>query len=478
MFDFTKAHPVDALFSGVDCGFIPRTALAMQADARRVKLDITNWIAEDRVVGISINSNGARALAVADQHKRVKAAADAVRALAAAESVKLCPTELADIDMSALTDEQRIAVQLAFSRRLSVMTGGPGTGKTHTVATIVRSARSLGYSVLLLAPTGKAARRMTEMSGEAARTIHSWIRYPYGAHLIIIDESSMIDQAMFCRLITTLEGLTPKPNIVMVGDTHQLPSVEHGEVLRDVIDYLEGRELVTRLSKVHRQSTASPGIAEAASLLASDRVIRHGYGHGFSRLCEHDIVEATVRFAGWANGTGQSWMVLSPYRSKRYEGNIGELNGAISKAILGDVKAVGGFRAGDRILFTENNWDAGYVNGQVGTISSIGSDDAGKFIIIESEDRFYRIDWQDRGHIELAWATTVHKAQGSEADIVAVVLASDERLQKELLYTAITRGKCRVFLICGAGMKGTITTAPRPHYTTMLGVLLNVKQGA
>ncbi len=372
---------------------------------------------------------------------------------------------------SELDRSQREAVLNCFSCRLSVITGGPGTGKTTTIKEIVKIQESLHpeQKIYLMAPTGLAARRMCEATGMPATTIHKGLElgvhtdddvYEYTEDactikdaLLIIDEFSMVDMLVAHKVFSSIVNT----RVILVGDVDQLPSVSCGNVLKDIIN--SGLVKTAYLKYVHRQSGDST-ICENAAL------IREGASH----LTESDdfavtktdadllsIQESMVKSYVRAYEAGnRSIMCLSPY--KRYDCGVYALNNAIQAKINpldGRIEVNGTndmvFRVGDKVMHILSNEDD-VVNGDIGRVARIYSEDNEQIVEVEYETTDGKIykDY-DRSKIKnltLAYAMTIHKSQGSECDKVIMVITSFHRtmLKRKILYTGITRAKKNVEL--------------------------------
>lgn len=365
-----------------------------------------------------------------------------------------------------LTGKQRDALVAAFASKVSVMTGGPGVGKTTTIRAILLAVQKSGRTISLCAPTGRAAKRMSEVCGHDASTIHRLLEYnpkmggfarnrsnPIESNFIVVDEMSMVDVRLFFSLVSAIR---PDTHLVLVGDSDQLPSVGPGTVLADII--ASGICPVTRLDIVHRQAATSR-ITRAA----------HNVRKGLSVFSD---VEGTVEDARLItiaetaearNHLRKYILDLSP--AERYDlqvitpmnkGSLGttELNTFIQEFILPPAQLAGGltvgkrrFCLGDRVMQTRNNYDRGVFNGTIGTVISIDLED--KSLTIDFDGEFNDYDVTDLGEIVHAYAITIHKSQGSEFPRVILLLANEHyiMLQRTLVYTAMTRAKSDLTII-------------------------------
>lgn len=369
-----------------------------------------------------------------------------------------------------LSQRQEEAVKMAFQYNLSIITGGPGTGKTTVLRTVLEVYQKLYEKgkILLAAPTGRASRRMAESTGFAqAKTLHSALglvseddengfqkrSQTLDAGLIIIDEFSMVDMWLAKQLFTRLEAGT---KIVLVGDADQLPSVGAGNVFRELIGC--GLIPVTVLDEIFRQSKDSL-IAHNAKLINEGRTDFY-YGEDFKFIkCKSQPEAAGIIQKIYLEEIAKSGIeqvqILSPFRS---EGEVSaeKLNEEIREQVnpaaedAAEIKVgLKIFRMGDRVMQTKNKGDIS--NGDVGFVRSIRKDeaDADRVAIEFSDSRSVEYSLEDMGTIELAYAMTAHKAMGSEYDtvIIPILSANTILLFRNFVYTAITRAKRRVFLV-------------------------------
>ena len=351
-------------------------------------------------------------------------------------------TEKRDITLS---EEQRQAVELAVSSRLLVLTGGPGCGKTFTTKTVVDLWRAMGKSILLAAPTGRAAQRLSEMTGQEAKTIHRMLAFdpktmqfrfneehPLEAQALVLDETSMLDLFLAHSL---LKAIPPEAQVLLVGDVDQLPSVGPGMMLRDLI---ESQQVpVVRLTQVFRQAAASHIVTNAHRINAGQfpRLVPT------TKFAESDCLwlEAPEPALG-AEGIQhlvseylpkhgidpvRQVQVLSP--STRGEVGTRQLNAMLQQVLNppapGKVEIVRGgntLRVGDRVIQQVNDYQREVVNGDIGTISSIDLEE--QEVVVQFTERAVTYDYADLAEIALAWAVTVHKSQGSEYPVVVFPL--------------------------------------------------------
>lgn len=387
-----------------------------------------------------------------------------------------------------LADKQREAVEQSLQTGMLVITGGPGTGKTTVVQTIIRLAEQEGLRILLCAPTGRAAKRLAETTERKAKTIHRLL-IPDGfsgpvqvfeynetkllpADLVIVDEVSMLDMEMMYHL---LQALSPQCRCILVGDADQLPSVGAGAVLHDIIR--SGAVPVVRLDTIFRQK-------EGGRIVTNAHLINHGRppivnedqefrlieiekeeegAEQISRIYAAEVQEASDVF---------SVQVLSPmYKNPCGVDKLNELiqertnQPSPEKTEYKNGKFI--FRTGDKVMQKQNNYDKGVFNGDIGKIFAIHEDT----IHVRYPEQDVRYEGQEIDEITLAYAITVHKSQGSEyrTVIMAIVSSHAIMLQRNLFYTAVTRAKRKVILV---GMKRALLAAVQNIRTSSRFTLL------
>lgn len=362
-----------------------------------------------------------------------------------------------------LSELQRHAVATALSNGLMVLTGGPGTGKTTTVEAIVQAHEALELRVRLCAPTGRAAKRMSEASGREASTIHRLLEWspatgsfsrgadePLDADLVLVDEASMLDLTLARAL---LEAIPPTASLVLVGDVDQLPPVGAGQVLRELI--ASERAPVVRLDTVFRQAQRSAIVRGAHAILAGrvpPPTPRGEKGPGDLFLVRADDADAIAeRLAGTLRRIPEAYgldarrdvQVLVPMR----KGPLGtERLNALLQAELNPASARGaGLRAGDKVMQLRNDYEREVFNGDIGWVQRV--EDGVTYVAFDSGLRSYKAD--DLDALTLAYASTIHKAQGSEFPAVVVVLhgAHSVLLSRALVYTAVTRARRLVVIV-------------------------------
>jgi exodeoxyribonuclease V alpha subunit len=368
-----------------------------------------------------------------------------------------------------LAKEQEDAVRLALTSKLAVLTGGPGCGKSFTVKSIITLAAAKKAKIVLAAPTGRAAKRLTELTGHPAATVHRLLQLrpggeasydrdnPLDADLLVVDEASMLDLILANKLI---KAVPTGAHLLLVGDVDQLPSVGAGEVLRDVI----GAETVpsVRLTKIFRQAQESGVVVNAHRINAGQQP---GWEFGDFFLFPNEEPEATAelvvdvvarRIPRRFRLHPRDVQVLAPMH--RGPAGAGNLNTALQEVLAPHRDGVPErrhgarvFRPGDKVIQIRNNYDkgtAGVFNGTVGVVTGIQLDDHTLTVRTdEDEDIEYAFDELDE--LQHAYAITVHRSQGSEypAVVVPLTMSSYAMLQRNLLYTAVTRAKRLVVLV-------------------------------
>ena len=408
-----------------------------------------------------------------DKHK----IADRIRRIEKAEKIEL-------------DDRQRDAVIQAISSGLLVITGGPGKGKTTTINTIIRYFEGEGMEIRLAAPTGRAAKRMTEATGCEAQTIHrmlelsgapeddrsaSFLRNeenPIDADVIIIDEMSMVDIFLMNSL---LKAVTPGTRLILVGDVNQLPSVGPGNVLRDII--ASERFNVVKLTKIFRQATESDIIVNAHKINAGEKFPIGPSSRDFIFIRREEagnvigamITLVSQKLPKYVDAKPFDIQVLTPTR----KGMLGveRLNTVLQEYLnpkdsSKQEKEIGTtiFREGDKVMQIKNNyqieWETrgkhgiptdrgmGVFNGDMGVVDNINFYSE-KLTVKFEDDRYVEYPFKQLDELELAYAVTVHKSQGSEYPAVVIPLLSGPRMlmNRNILYTAVTRAKKCVCIV-------------------------------
>ena len=378
-------------------------------------------------------------------------------------------------DPSSLTAEtgieydevQLAAIRQAVTSKVMVLTGGPGTGKTTTTQGIIAALKKAGLRVLLAAPTGRAAKRMSEATGMEAKTIHRLLEYnpqdgykrndenPLEGDALIVDECSMIDILLMNNL---LKAVPVGMRLVFVGDIDQLPSVGAGNVLRDIID--SQRIPVVRLVRIFRQAQKSRIVMNAHAINQGRFPdISNGRDTDFFFLKEDDPERAAAtivrlvkeRLSRAYRERPDRIQVLTPMQ--RGVGGAANLNLLLQQALnpSGPSLNRGGYtyRQGDRVMQQRNNYDKDVFNGDLGYIREVDTEE--RTLKVDFDGKWVEYDVTELDELTLAYATTIHKAQGSEYPIVVmpVLMTHFVMLQRNLIYTGITRAK-KICVLIGA----------------------------
>ncbi len=369
----------------------------------------------------------------------------------------------------ALSAEQQEAVRIGVTTKVMVITGGPGTGKTTVIKSLLAILEKKGVSFLLTAPTGRAAKRMEAATGHGARTIHRLLEYspkkggfardennPLDTDLVVADEMSMVDAPLMHAL---LNALPPFCRLILVGDVDQLPSVGPGNVLFDII--ASQTVPVVRLKTVFRQAAQS-------GIVSNAHVINEGKYPAFNdsdfvfikRLDAKGALDTVLELvtrripAKFGLDPFRDIQVLAPLR--RGDAGVTRLNEALQEALnpKGAPIARRGLRCGDKVMQLRNNYELDVYNGDVGVITL--ADEEAKELEVTFDDRVVLYRYEDLDDLALAYAATVHKAQGSEYPAVVLLFLPQHymMLQRNVLYTAITRGKKLVVIVGDAKAVG------------------------
>lgn len=377
---------------------------------------------------------------------------------------------------------QMEAIRTAFVSKVMVLTGGPGTGKTTTTLGIISAYRESGAQIILAAPTGRAAKRMSEATGMEAKTIHRLLEYkppegyqrneenPLKGDVLILDECSMIDIILMYNL---LKAVPEHMTLILVGDTDQLPSVGAGNVLKDIIE--SERVPVVRLTRIFRQAQGSRIIMNAHRINKGEPVdMRGGKDSDFFFAKEETnegIVERLVKYCTvnlpkyYQVDALRDIQVLTPMQ--RGVTGAANLNQILQQAMNPEGPALrrGGtqYRLRDKVMQIRNDYDKEVFNGDIGTVVRVDLED--RELVVNFDGREISYDVTELDELTLAYATTIHKAQGSEYPIVVMPFSMSHfvMLQRNLLYTGVTRAKKVLVLI---GEKKAVYYAIKNEKTT------------
>lgn len=354
-------------------------------------------------------------------------------------------------------DLQRDAIKTAAQNNIMVLTGGPGTGKTTVTRGIIELFTARHRTISLAAPTGKAAKRISELTGKMAMTIHRLLEYnpalgyqrneynPLHDDVLIVDEASMINIELMHNLI---KAVPKKMKLIIIGDIDQLPCIGSGNVLRDIID--SGKVPVVRLNKIYRQAQNSNIIINAHRVKNGEcLIVDNSKESDFFFMKEPDDMMALIislirdRLPNAFHINPEDIQVLTPMK-KNEVGTI-NLNNEIQKTVnpVGDEVKHGfvTFRIGDKVIQNINDYEKDVFNGDSGTVLRIDHED--KKLVVRYDDKDVEYAFHELDEIMLAYAMTIHKSQGSEYPVVIIPITYANRImmQRNLIYTAITRAK-------------------------------------
>ncbi len=369
---------------------------------------------------------------------------------------------------SALAPEQEQAVRLALTARVAVLTGGPGCGKSFTVRSIVALAKAKRAKIVLAAPTGRAAKRLSELAGVEASTLHRLLQLrpggdaafdrdtPLDADLVVVDEASMLDVLLANTLV---KAIAPGAHLLFVGDVDQLPSVGAGEVLRDLLGC--GVIPSVRLTHIFRQAQQSGVVANAHRINAGQMPVMRGLDDFFFFPQEDTEQVADLVVDIVANRLPRRFgldprrdvQVLCPMH--RGPAGAGVLNEKLQEALTparpgAPERRVGGrvYRVGDKVTQLRNNYDKDVFNGSVGVITGLSLEDQEVRVLMDESDEV-AYDFLELDELTHAYAVSIHRSQGSEYPCVVVPVTTSAwlMLQRNLLYTAVTRARRLVVLV-------------------------------
>lgn len=472
---------------------LPRSAVLktavnyLECSEDTAEIAIDNALAAQQLFSADIN--GKEFLFLPEIYEAETAVADRIKLMVnyPPRQVQILSSEIYAFEKSngiEFDERQRAAIEIAVNQGMLILTGGPGTGKTTTVRGIIALMKNKGLNVALAAPTGRAAKRMTELTGCEAKTIHRLLEVEYkdGADepsfvynrknkldvdAVIIDELSMVDIKLFDSF---LEALPMSARLIMVGDKDQLPPVGAGNVLKDLTE--SGMIPVVQLEKIFRQAMESLIVTNAHKVVRGDMPdMSHNDIHSdFFLLKEHSPYSASKKIvdlvtrrlpAGYGYDPLTDIQVLCPSR----KGDVGteNLNYLLQQKLnpakkgTAEIKHNGYvLREGDKVMQIKNNYDVpwfrsgdngtGVFNGDIGILTRI--DKANDILNVKFDDREAMYSLESARELELAYAMTVHKSQGSEFEAVVMpVIATPPRLAyRNLFYTALTRAKSLIVL--------------------------------
>ena len=409
-----------------------------------------------------------------------------IRLLEAGRKVKVDPDKIVQkvVSQSDISyDEIQLeAVRTAISSKVMVLTGGPGTGKTTTTMGIITAYRLAGCRILLAAPTGRAAKRMSEATGMEAKTIHRLLEFkppegyqkneekPLEGDVLILDECSMVDVMLMYNL---LKAIPEHMSLILVGDTDQLPSVGAGNVLKDIID--SGRIPVVRLTRIFRQAQGSRIIMNAHRINKGEAIdMRGGKDADFffaGKATNEEVVDTLVRYCTqnlpryYHVDAFKDIQVLTPMQ----KGICGAANlNQLLQEAMNPTKIFlhrGGtqYRLHDKVMQIRNDYEKEVFNGDIGTVTKVDMEERELTVDFDGRDVIYDVTELDE--LVLAYAVTIHKAQGSEYPIVVMPFTMSHfvMLQRNLLYTGVTRAKKILVLI---GEKKAVYYAIKNETTT------------
>jgi exodeoxyribonuclease V alpha subunit len=490
---------------------IKRSAELLEAETEPIQAAIDALVASGELIPATRAGEHERFLALAPFARAESGLAGRLRALVGTRARGRAYPLFADVEWSVVSNwlvqrhqlvlsaEQEAAVRMALTEAVSILTGGPGTGKTHTLAALLKVARAKGLRCVLAAPTGRAAKRMEEATGVPAATLHRVLEIrpgagasfgpdqPLAADLVVVDESSMLDALLANQLV---KALAPGTHLLFVGDPDQLPSVGAGDVLANLIG--SGQFPITRLTQIFRQGAGS-GVARDAERIKAGQTPRFAKETGDCFFLDADtpaaaadlvvdlVAERLPHRYGFQRGEIQ---VLVPMH--RGEAGVGALNLRLQERLnpAGDGKTEtrsGGrvFRLGDRVLQMRNDYDLKVFNGDLGTVGPL--DPVEQEVVVRLDDgRDVRYPTASLFALNHAYAISVHKSQGAEFPAVVLPLLTNHAMMlgRTLLYTAFTRAKRLVVIV---GQRRALALAVRDwrrtaRSTALEGLLLGTTE--
>lgn len=466
----STAVPADKLLQSMSdlLAYTPAKAMLgekVEIPMREIGNAVERVLSEGKVAVGRILDGGVRAVSLREHYIQEKRIGEKLAKLNRAVTKKMRSVDLSSPHFAHLDKSQLDAVRMALTSNVSIITGRPGCGKTTVTKSIIKALEDAGISFMACGPTGRAAKRFMEATGYPATTTHRALESkggntferdefnPLEADFIIADEQSMADTFMSYRL---LKAVASGSQLLYIGDVDQLSSIDPGQVLKDLID--SGMIPVTRLTKIHRQAEGSQIITNAHKAIEGMVPVSAGEGSDFRiRPCKYneqvdEVIEQYRQLLkkGFAPDDIQ---ILTPMRKKTALG-CNELNRRL-KEVLNSASELESikrgkfedevfFSAGDRVMQVANNKELGIFNGDIGYIKSV--DKQRNELVVDFNGDEVTLGVDDLNDLDLAYATTVHKSQGSEFPAVIIPMSNSHMRMwdRNLFYTAITRGKSEV----------------------------------
>lgn len=479
--------------------FVPFAKAALEVEEALIEREIDHLVHEKILVSSTLHESSVwlghfwgYEQGIAKDVQRLLGQPQAIRSIDAAKAADWVEGQL----QIQLADNQKKAVIAALTDKVHIITGGPGTGKSTITKAILTVASKLTNNILLAAPTGRAAKRLSQITRKSAQTIHALLEMnfeaggfkrgrenPLECDLLIIDEASMIDTPLLFHL---LRAIPNRSRLLIVGDVDQLPSVGPGTVLKDLIaSNLIG---VTRLTEIFRQAKGSKIITNAHRINQGEfpdiSTPQHSDFHYIEAETPEAISQVILQLVSkdihtqWKFHPIDDIQVLSPMK----KGVIGVemLNEALQTVLNPSLKQV--HRAGrkfcehDKVMQIKNNYDKNVYNGDIGRIQTI--DTVEQILTVDFDNRVVEYEFAELDELVIAYACSIHKFQGSECPCIVIPIHTShfKLLHRNLLYTAVTRGKKQVYLV---GTKKAIAIAihnnqVQKRYTGLLKALQDV----
>ncbi|MDQ1681536.1 MAG: exodeoxyribonuclease alpha subunit, partial [Frankiaceae bacterium] len=466
------AQPLSVLADGLASLDVSDVAAALDRAAADDRLVIFD---EEELVGLSRYAIAEEA--VADGIARLLAAADRIGNAAHVSAVT-----------GGLDDAQAAAISAMAESGVVVLTGGPGTGKSRTVAAVVALADKMGLDVALAAPTGRAAKRLEELTDAPASTLHRLLgaqgrtgqfargeTWPLDQDIVVVDEASMLDVELAAALLDACDDGT---HVLFVGDAAQLPSIGAGRVLGDLI--ASGAVPVIELTTLHRQAEGGAIARLAAEIRVgvlppvtdpTHEVVVVRCPKGSTEAAHRAVQLVTDSIPRVFGLTSEDIQVVTPVH--RGPAGTAALNAVLKARLNPGTGTVGGFDVGDRVVATANHLDDGWANGDVGTVLEAAK---GSVVVSFSGGEPVTVSGKSLGDLMHGWAITVHRAQGSEWPAVVAVLPPEAGglLTRPLVYTAFTRAARHLSVVHAAGAalgRAVAARDVRPRRTRLVSLL-------